>query len=182
MPFLKHNETITKSVIVFAIVCFDSPLSNLFVSEIMELKENGREMAKLHKRRHMSKYDSVKVYGIVRHALLQKLQVYVWFDGSPSHSYVLSRYLVARLLTMSKIPYAKAEIFRSVYVTSTSYFQAVKISLRLKKQLVDQNLLDISQVDDSLLFFMDITDRQKWKGAFSNKCKPRNLESNIFKD
>eukprot|EP00210_Caulerpa_lentillifera_P000231 g225.t1 len=81
-----------------------------------ELDEESVEKKK-HKRRLMSKYDSVKVY--------------VWIAGDSPHSYVLSRYLIARMLTVAKIPYAKS----------------AKLALKLKKQLVDQEQLNISQTE-----------------------------------
>ncbi|ESQ31790.1 hypothetical protein EUTSA_v10004229mg [Eutrema salsugineum] len=63
-----------------------------------------------------SKYDFVKVK--------------VWL-GDADHYYVLSRFLVCRMLTVTKIP----------------NHVAVKISLELKKLLIDNSLLDVSQSD-----------------------------------
>mmetsp|Transcript_20455 Transcript_20455/g.61589 ORF Transcript_20455/g.61589 Transcript_20455/m.61589 type:complete len:709 (-) Transcript_20455:317-2443(-) len=63
-----------------------------------------------------SKYDFVKVK--------------VWLEGGEkAHYYVLSRFLVSRALTVTRIPHMKA----------------VKIALELKKFCVDNDLLDISQ-------------------------------------
>ena len=63
-----------------------------------------------------SKYDYVKVR--------------VWLgDKGNQHYYVLSRFLLARMLTASKVPKKKA----------------TQIMLELKKTLVDENRLDISQ-------------------------------------
>ncbi|CAN8264787.1 unnamed protein product [Cochlearia groenlandica] len=64
-----------------------------------------------------SKYDFVKVK--------------VWLGDNADHYYVLSRFLVCRMLTVTKIP----------------YHVAVKISLELKKLLIDNSLLDVSQSD-----------------------------------
>ncbi|KAK9863060.1 hypothetical protein WJX84_002161 [Apatococcus fuscideae] len=61
-----------------------------------------------------SKYDLVKVK--------------VWLG---EHYYILSRFLISRMLTVTKIPYIKA----------------VKIALELKKFFVDREELDISQPD-----------------------------------
>eukprot|EP00803_Ostreobium_quekettii_P010751 evm.model.scf_186.13 EVM.evm.TU.scf_186.13 scf_186:101302-105734(-) len=66
-------------------------------------------------RKMSSKYDFVKV----RVLLCGK-----------DHYYVLSRYLISRTLTVTKIPYVKA----------------VKIALELKKHLVDMNMLAVTQV------------------------------------
>ncbi|KFK27902.1 hypothetical protein AALP_AA8G444900 [Arabis alpina] len=63
-----------------------------------------------------SKYDFVKVK--------------VWL-GDADHYYVLSRFLVSRMLTVTKIP----------------NHVAVKIALELKKLLIDNSLLDVSQSD-----------------------------------
>ncbi|GAQ91979.1 hypothetical protein KFL_008960030 [Klebsormidium nitens] len=68
-------------------------------------------------RRTSSKYDFVKVK--------------VWIGENSDHYYVLSRFLVSRMLTVTKI----------------SNVVAIKIALELKKLLVDNNLLDVSQAD-----------------------------------
>ncbi|BBN03400.1 hypothetical protein MPTK1_2g23160 [Marchantia polymorpha subsp. ruderalis] len=64
-----------------------------------------------------SKYDFVKVR--------------VWLGDNSDHYYVLSRFLVSRMLTVTKIP----------------NHVAIKISLELKKMLIDNSLLDVSQSD-----------------------------------
>ncbi|KAJ8747968.1 hypothetical protein K2173_014370 [Erythroxylum novogranatense] len=64
-----------------------------------------------------SKYDFVKVK--------------VWLGDNADHYYVLSRFLLSRMLTVTKIP----------------NHVAVKIALELKKLLVDNSLLDVSQSD-----------------------------------
>lgn len=78
------------------------------------LNQESNEKKK-HKRRLLSKYDAVKVY--------------VWLPGASPHSYVLSRYLIARMLTVAKLPYTKS----------------AKLAMMLKKQLVDEEQLNISQ-------------------------------------
>jgi hypothetical protein len=60
-----------------------------------------------------SKYDFVKVK--------------VWLGDNADHYYVLSRFLVCRMLTVTKIP----------------NHEAIKISLELKKLLIDNSLLDV---------------------------------------
>lgn len=64
-----------------------------------------------------SKYDFVKVK--------------VWLGDNADHYYVLSRFLLSRMLTVTKIP----------------NHVAVKIALELKKLLIDNSLLDVSQSD-----------------------------------
>ncbi|PQQ04339.1 uncharacterized protein Pyn_31252 [Prunus yedoensis var. nudiflora] len=64
-----------------------------------------------------SKYDFVKVK--------------VWLGDDAEHYYVFSRFLLSRMLTVTKIPNQAA----------------VKIALELKKLLVDNSLLDVSQSD-----------------------------------
>uniref|UniRef100_A0A0D9XAK6 2-phosphoglycerate kinase n=1 Tax=Leersia perrieri TaxID=77586 RepID=A0A0D9XAK6_9ORYZ len=64
-----------------------------------------------------SKYDFVKVK--------------VWLGDNADHYYVLSRFLLCRMLTVTKIP----------------NHVAIKIALELKKLLVDNSLLDVSQTD-----------------------------------
>ncbi|KAJ8748068.1 hypothetical protein K2173_012625 [Erythroxylum novogranatense] len=57
--------------------------------------------------------------------------VKVWLGDNADHYYVLSRFLLSRMLTVTKIP----------------NHVAVKIALELKKLLVDNSLLDVSQSD-----------------------------------
>ncbi|KAF6141664.1 hypothetical protein GIB67_001216 [Kingdonia uniflora] len=64
-----------------------------------------------------SKYDFVKVK--------------VWLGDNADHYYVLSRFLLSRMLTVTKIP----------------NHVAIKIALELKKLLIDNILLDVSQSD-----------------------------------
>ncbi|CAH1445663.1 unnamed protein product [Lactuca virosa] len=77
-----------------------------------------------------SKYDFVKVK--------------VWLGDNADHYYVLSRFLLSRMLTVTKIP----------------NHTALKIALELKKLLVDNSLLDVSQSDlETNLFKL-----MKWRG------------------
>ncbi|KAL3647504.1 hypothetical protein CASFOL_008472 [Castilleja foliolosa] len=64
-----------------------------------------------------SKYDFVKVK--------------VWLGDNADHYYVLSRFLLSRMLTVTKIP----------------NHLGIKIALELKKLLIDNSLLDVSQSD-----------------------------------
>ena len=57
-------------------------------------------------------------------------QVKVWLGSDQGHYYVLSRFLVSRMLTVTKLPALKA----------------VKIALELKKALVDSERLNLTQV------------------------------------
>ena len=59
-------------------------------------------------------------------------QVRVWLGTDQDHYYVLSRFLVSRMLTVTKLPPLKA----------------VKIALELKKALVDSERLNLTQVSD----------------------------------
>ncbi|KAH9647757.1 P-loop containing nucleoside triphosphate hydrolases superfamily protein [Citrus sinensis] len=72
---------------------------------------------KLNCRNTVSKYDFVKVK--------------VWLGDNADHYYVFSRFLLSRMLTVTKIP----------------NHVAIKIALELKKLLVDNSLLDVSQSD-----------------------------------
>ncbi|XP_060211487.1 uncharacterized protein LOC132638710 [Lycium barbarum] len=85
----------------------------------MKKKDKGVIMASpfISKLNDSSKYDFVKVK--------------VWLGDNDDHYYVLSRFLLSRMLTVTKIP---------THV-------AVKIALDLKKLLVDNSLLDVSQAD-----------------------------------
>ncbi|KAL6648975.1 hypothetical protein ACP70R_013199 [Stipagrostis hirtigluma subsp. patula] len=88
-----------------------------------------------------SKYDFVKVTSLplpprppdIFSALTRMVidQVKVWLGDNADHHYVLSRFLLCRMLTVTKIP----------------NHVAVKIALDLKKLLVDNSLLDVSQSD-----------------------------------
>ncbi|KAK9831529.1 hypothetical protein WJX81_006265 [Elliptochloris bilobata] len=82
----------------------------------MELQEALRRLEQQAKSRHSaSKYDFVKVK--------------VWLGDNQDHYYVLSRFLISRMLTVTKVPMNKA----------------IKVSLEVKKYLVDNEHLDISQ-------------------------------------
>ncbi|KAJ0100164.1 hypothetical protein Patl1_19857 [Pistacia atlantica] len=72
---------------------------------------------KFNYRNAFSKYDFVKVK--------------VWLGDNADHYYVFSRFLLSRMLTVTKIP----------------NHVAIKIALELKKLLVDNSLLDVSQSD-----------------------------------
>ncbi|KAI8540265.1 hypothetical protein RHMOL_Rhmol09G0249500 [Rhododendron molle] len=74
-----------------------------------------------------SKYDFVKVK--------------VWLGDNADHYYVLSRFLLSRMLTVTKIP----------------NHVAIKIALELKKLLIDNSLLDVSQSDLEVNLFKVIT-------------------------
>ncbi|XP_028052422.1 uncharacterized protein LOC114256933 isoform X3 [Camellia sinensis] len=76
-----------------------------------------RPTVKFSNRNGSSKYDFVKVK--------------VWLGDNADHYYVLSRFLLCRTLTVTKIP----------------NHVAINIALELKKLLVDNSLLDVSQSD-----------------------------------
>ncbi len=62
-----------------------------------------------------SKYDFVKVLDLASircshifvSAVVTRLQVKVWLGEGMTHYYVLSRFLISRMLTVTKIPYMK---------------------------------------------------------------------------
>ncbi|KAA8533877.1 hypothetical protein F0562_031394 [Nyssa sinensis] len=76
-----------------------------------------RAVVRFSTRNASSKYDFVKVK--------------VWLGDNADHYYVFSRFLLSRMLTVTKIP----------------NHVAIKIALELKKLLIDNSLLDVSQSD-----------------------------------
>ncbi|GMJ00176.1 hypothetical protein like AT5G61450 [Hibiscus trionum] len=87
-----------------------------------------------------SKYDFVKVK--------------VWLGENADHYYVLSRFLLSRMLTVTKIP----------------NHVAVKIALELKKLLIDNSLLDISQSDLEANLFK-LMGRRGYGNEYVNRYK-----------
>ncbi|GMH08777.1 hypothetical protein Nepgr_010617 [Nepenthes gracilis] len=87
-----------------------------------------------------SKYDFVKVK--------------VWLGDNADHYYVLSRFLLCRMLTVTKIP----------------YHVAIKIALELKKLLVDNSLLDVSQSDLEANLFK-LMERRGYGEEYINRYK-----------
>ncbi|KAL3834645.1 hypothetical protein ACJIZ3_009381 [Penstemon smallii] len=86
-----------------------------------------------------SKYDFVKVK--------------VWL-GENDHYYVLSRFLLSRMLTVTKIPNDVA----------------IKIALELKKLLIDFSLLDVSQSDLEATLFK-LMERQGYGKEYISRYK-----------
>ena len=84
--------------------------------QLAKEKASRLEIAKQDGQQSASKYDYVKVK--------------VLLGEDRNHYYVLSRFLISRSLTVTKIPHLKAN----------------KIALELKKYLVDSGLLEIPQV------------------------------------
>ncbi|CAN4080751.1 unnamed protein product [Withania somnifera] len=87
-----------------------------------------------------SKYDFVKVK--------------VWLGDNADHYYVLSRFLLSRMLTVTKIP----------------NYVAIKIALELKKLLVDNSLLDVSQSDLEANLFK-LMERRGFGEEYINRYK-----------
>lgn len=87
-----------------------------------------------------SKYDFVKVR--------------VWLGDNADHYYVLSRFLLCRMLTVTKIP----------------NHVAIKIALELKKLLVDNSLLDVSQSDLEANLFK-LMERRGYGEEYINRYK-----------
>uniref|UniRef100_A0A803KT53 2-phosphoglycerate kinase n=1 Tax=Chenopodium quinoa TaxID=63459 RepID=A0A803KT53_CHEQI len=87
-----------------------------------------------------SKYDFVKVK--------------VWLGDNADHYYVLSRFLLSRMLTVTKIP----------------NHVAIKIALELKKLLIDNSLLDVSQNDLEANLFK-LMERRGYGEEYINRYK-----------
>ncbi|XP_073043503.1 uncharacterized protein [Primulina eburnea] len=87
-----------------------------------------------------SKYDFVKVK--------------VWLGDNADHYYVLSRFLLSRMLTVTKIP----------------NHVAIKIALELKKLLIDNSLLDVSQSDLEANLFK-LMERRGFGQEYINRYK-----------
>ncbi|XP_061353525.1 uncharacterized protein LOC133298261 isoform X2 [Gastrolobium bilobum] len=87
-----------------------------------------------------SKYDFVKVK--------------VWLGDNADHYYVLSRFLLSRMLTVTKIP----------------NHVAIKIALELKKLLIDNSLLDVSQSDLEANLFK-LMERRGYGVEYINRYK-----------
>ncbi|GAB4825915.1 hypothetical protein Ancab_008782 [Ancistrocladus abbreviatus] len=87
-----------------------------------------------------SKYDFVKVK--------------VWLGDNADHYYVLSRFLLSRMLTVTKIP----------------NHVAIKIALDLKKLLVDNSLLDVSHSDLEVNLFK-LMELRGYGEAYINRYK-----------
>ncbi|KAJ4953751.1 hypothetical protein NE237_030583 [Protea cynaroides] len=87
-----------------------------------------------------SKYDFVKVK--------------VWLGDNADHYYVLSRFLLSRMLTVTKIP----------------NHVAIKIALELKKLLIDNSLLDVSQSDLEVNLFK-LMERRGYGKEYINRYK-----------
>ncbi|XP_050939396.1 uncharacterized protein LOC103503450 isoform X2 [Cucumis melo] len=97
-------------------------------------------VARLPSRNTSSKYDFVKVK--------------VWLGDNADHYYVLSRFLLSRMLTVTKIP----------------NHVAIKIALELKKLLVDNSLLDVSQSDLEANIFK-LMERRGYGEEYINRYK-----------
>ncbi|KAK9138748.1 hypothetical protein Sjap_009342 [Stephania japonica] len=111
----------------------------------VESSRNGEEEAaratgRSSSRNASSKYDFVKVK--------------VWLGDNADHYYVLSRFLLSRMLTVTKIP----------------NHVAVKIALELKKLLIDNSLLDVSQSDLEANLFK-LMERRGYGEEYINRYK-----------
>ncbi|KAL4178712.1 hypothetical protein AMTRI_Chr13g83620 [Amborella trichopoda] len=96
--------------------------------------------ARFASRNASSKYDFVKVR--------------VWLGDNADHYYVLSRFLLSRMLTVTKIP----------------NHVAIKIALELKKLLIDNSLLDVSQSDLEANLFK-LMERRGYGEEYINRYK-----------
>ncbi|KAL8151307.1 hypothetical protein V2J09_021115 [Rumex salicifolius] len=109
-------------------------------SDDADEKEDDARAGRFSTRNASSKYDFVKVK--------------VWLGDNADHYYVLSRFLLSRMLTVTKIP----------------NHVAVKIALELKKLLVDNSLLDVSQIDLEANLFK-LMERRGYGEEYINRYK-----------
>ncbi|XP_076944822.1 uncharacterized protein LOC143615618 [Bidens hawaiensis] len=105
-----------------------------------ESKTNNDFALRTATRNGSSKYDFVKVK--------------VWLGDNADHYYVLSRFLLSRMLTVTKIP----------------NHVALKIALELKKLLIDNSLLDVSQSDLEANLFK-LMERRGYGQEYINRYK-----------
>lgn len=91
-----------------------------------------------------------------------RAQVKVWLGDTMEHHYILSRFLISRMLTVARVPITKvgprsaARRLPQLLPTGPTHhactpprvllLQATKIALDLKKHLVDHNMLEVKQV------------------------------------
>ncbi|KAL3524151.1 hypothetical protein ACH5RR_016985 [Cinchona calisaya] len=101
---------------------------------------NFRPVIRVPSRAGSSKYDFVKVK--------------VWLGDNADHYYVLSRFLLSRMLTVTKIP----------------NHVAIKVALDLKKLLIDNSLLDVSQSDLEVNLFK-LMERRGYGAEYINRYK-----------
>ncbi|KAL5569901.1 hypothetical protein UlMin_026476 [Ulmus minor] len=103
-------------------------------------KDTSFPSVRFSSRNASSKYDFVKVK--------------VWLGDNADHYYVLSRFLLSRMLTVTKIP----------------NHVAIKIALELKKLLIDNSLLDVSQSDLEANLFK-LMERRGYGEEYINRYK-----------
>ncbi|KAG9452302.1 hypothetical protein H6P81_005206 [Aristolochia fimbriata] len=108
--------------------------------DLDEKVDSSRPTGRLAARNASSKYDFVKVK--------------VWLGDNADHYYVLSRFLLSRMLTVTKIP----------------NHVAIKIALELKKLLIDNSLLDVSQSDLEANLFK-LMERRGYGEEYINRYK-----------
>ncbi|KAK7258222.1 hypothetical protein RIF29_32768 [Crotalaria pallida] len=102
--------------------------------------QQPKQLIRFSSRNAASKYDFVKVK--------------VWLGDNADHYYVLSRFLLSRMLTVTKIP----------------NHVAIKIALELKKLLIDNSLLDVSQSDLEANLFK-LMERRGYAQEYINRYK-----------
>lgn len=115
----------------------ESPSTNEEEEDAVSSNHSARRFST---RNASSKYDFVKVK--------------VWLGDNADHYYVLSRFLLSRMLTVTKIP----------------NHVAIKIALELKKLLVDNSLLDVSQSDLEANLFK-LMERRGFGEEYINRYK-----------
>ncbi|XP_009787843.2 P-loop NTPase domain-containing protein LPA1 homolog 2-like isoform X2 [Nicotiana sylvestris] len=121
-------------------VLIESPSTNEADEKQDDAAESNAPARRFSTRNASSKYDFVKVK--------------VWLGDNADHYYVLSRFLLSRMLTVTKIP----------------NHVAIKIALELKKLLVDNSLLDVSQSDLEANLFK-LMERRGFGQEYINRYK-----------
>ncbi|KAK7263869.1 hypothetical protein RJT34_31467 [Clitoria ternatea] len=104
--------------------------------------------------KHQSSFPSVRFSSRNASSKYDFVKVKVWLGDNADHYYVLSRFLLSRMLTVTKIP----------------NHVAIKIALELKKLLIDNSLLDVSQSDLEANLFK-LMERRGYGEEYINRYK-----------
>ncbi|CAI9270488.1 unnamed protein product [Lactuca saligna] len=88
-------------------------------------------------------------------SLCQSPLVKVWLGDNADHYYVLSRFLLSRMLTVTKIP----------------NHVALKISLELKKLRIYNSLLDVAPLTSSPIWACEFSSSEELITEFCRECR-----------
>ncbi|KAI4338776.1 hypothetical protein MLD38_023789 [Melastoma candidum] len=122
------------------VIVEDAVVNSIQRSDGADSSQSVPDVPKFTSRNASSKYDYVK----------EK----VWLGDNCDHYYVFSRFLLSRMLTVTKIP----------------NHVAIKIALELKKLLIDNSLLDVSQSDLEANLFK-LMERRGFGEEYINRYK-----------